>query len=639
VAPEREERRLAAILAADMVGYSRLMEADETATIARQRAHRAELVDPEISAHNGRIVKTTGDGLLVEFASVVDAVDCAAAIQRAMAGHETDIAEDRRIRYRIGVNLGDIVIDGEDILGDGVNVAARLEGLAEPGGICIPRKVLHEIRNKLDLGYAFIGEKKVKNIEAPVPVYRVLLEPEAAGQVIGEGRSGSPIRRLGAAAALGLALLIVIVGALLWRPWTPSVGPTSTPTTAIPIPDKPSIAVLPFTNLSNDPEQEYFSDGISEDLTTDLSRISGLFVIARNSAFAYKGEPTDVKQIGRELGVRYLLEGSVRRSGGQVRINAQLIDATTGGHVWAERYDGALDDLFTLQDRVTKKIIGALAVELTSADEARVTRTGPPNVAAHDAYLQGRAYAILESADDYAKAIPYFERAIELDPTYGQPYAALATLYYVARIQGWRGLWKENDGMGSVPTLRRVFEYQGKALEYPTARAHALESLIQVNNGRFEEAIAEAERAIALNPNDPVGHVRLGLVLTLAGDPAKGIERIETAIRLDPHYPPSYLLTLGLAYFGLEKFDDAAAHFERGLERSPELSAIPLVAAYGHLGRNDEASRRIEAIDDYWKKWRPGYPLSIRRALQYYRYKDPADTERMAEGLRKAGMT
>jgi len=429
MASDPVERRLAAILAADVVGFSRLVGVDEEGTIARLNVLRREIIDPNIAAHHGRIVKTTGDGVLVEFPSVVDAVRSAVEVQREVATRNIDLPEDRRIEFRIGVNLGDIVVQDDDILGDGVNVAARLEGLAEPGGICIPRKVFDEVRNKLDVGYAFIGEQKVKNIETAIPVYRVLLAQEAAGRVIGEGRPQSRTPLFGATA---LALIILIVAAFWWRPWAPApVEPIAAPQA-----DKPSIAVMPFINMSGDPAQEYFADGMAEDIITDLSKLSALFVVPGTSSFQYKGRTVDIKQIGRELGVKYLLEGSVRRAGDQARINAQLIDAETGGQIWAERYDGKLADTFALQDKVTGRIIEALSIKLGADEKAKLADHGTNNFEAHDTFLKGQSYARQYTAEGFALAIEQYERALDIDPNYTRAAEAIKQARYIQENSG-----------------------------------------------------------------------------------------------------------------------------------------------------------------------------------------------------------
>jgi TolB-like protein/class 3 adenylate cyclase len=406
VSEEGVERRLTTILAADVVGYSRLMAADEAGTLTSLKALRRELIEPKTAEHHGRVVKLMGDGTLMEFGSVVDAVTFAVDVQRAMAQRNADVPEDQRITYRIGINIGDIIVEGEDIYGDGVNVAARLEGLADPGGICVSRTVFDHVQGKVDLGFDDLGEQEVKNIPKPVQVFKVLLDSPAAEPAT----VAAPVAKRSLSWPLvagGLALLIVVVGLALWQqPWSPREEPASVENMAFPLPDKPSIAVLPFANMSGDPEQEYFADGMAEDLITDLSQISGLFVISRNSAFIYKGKTVKVRQVAEELGVRYVLEGSVRRVGDEVRINAQLIDATTGGHLWAERYDGTLDDIFDLQDRVTEQIVAALAVSLTGEELAEQARHGTENAQAHDAYLQGWAHYKVLTPEALTQAVP-----------------------------------------------------------------------------------------------------------------------------------------------------------------------------------------------------------------------------------------
>ncbi len=409
---EGVERRLTTILAADVVGYSRLMAADEAGTLAQPKTHRKEIIEPKTAAYHGRVVKLMGDGTLMEFGSVVDAVNFAVDVQRTMAERNAGVPEDRRIAYRIGINIGDIIVEGDDIYGDGVNVAARLEGLAEPGGICVSRPVHTQIRGKVDLAFEDLGKQQVKNIPEPVRVFKVLLDSPATGHAAVPPPAAKRSLRW-PVVAVGLAALVIVAGAILWqRPWEERLEPASEANMAFSLPDKPSIAVLPFANMSGDPEQEYFADGMTDDLITDLSKISGLFVISRNSAFTYKGKAVKVRQVAEDLGVRYVLEGSVRRVGDEVRINAQLIDATTGGHLWAERYDGSLADVFDLQDKVTERIVDALALELTPQEAQRVTGPGTDNVAAHDAYLLGLTFYYRRTPESFAKAKIHFERAV-----------------------------------------------------------------------------------------------------------------------------------------------------------------------------------------------------------------------------------
>ena len=429
------ERRLAAILAADVVGYTRLMGADEAGTLARLKALRGEIIDPEIARYNGRIVKLMGDGALVEFASVVDVVACAAAIQRANAARDADLAAGDRLALRIGVNLGDVIVEGEDIYGDGVNIAARLEGLADPGGICISDIVHQSVRAKLDLAFEDLGPQQIKNVAEPVRVYRVRLAPGATGEA-------SPAKRAWRrpAIAAGIAVLALAAGVAVWqRPWEPKVELASVERMAFPLPDKPSIAVLPFVNMSDDPEQEYFADGMTEDLITDLSKVAGLFVISRTSTFVYKGHSVPVRQVSEDLGVRYVLEGSVRRAGDTVRINAQLIDATTGGHLWAERYDGNVTDIFAVQDSFVREIVAALALNLSESEQEEIASGQTSNIEAREAFQNGWEHYLRYTPEDNATAAEQFKRAVELDPEYGRAYSALGMVY----VRGCQWRWNK----------------------------------------------------------------------------------------------------------------------------------------------------------------------------------------------------
>jgi TolB-like protein/class 3 adenylate cyclase len=472
VGEEGVERKLTTILAADVVGYSRLMAADEAGTLAQLKAHRKELIEPKAAAYHGRVVKLIGDGILMEFGSVVDAVTFAVEVQRAMVLRNSDVPEDQRITYRIGINIGDIIVEGDDIYGDGVNVAARLEALANPGGICVARNVHSQVEAKVDLAFKDLGEQEVKNIPKPVQVFKVLLGSSVTDQNVTAASAASRSWRWPVAAG-GLAMLVIVAGvAVSQKPWAPHEEPTSEANMAFPLPDKPSIAVLPFHNMSKDESQEYFADGMTEDLITDLSKISGLFVIARNSSFSYKGQKVTVGQVAEELGVRYVLEGSVRRAGDEVRINAQLIDATTGGHLWAERYDGTLDDIFDLQDSVTAQIVAALAVSLTGEEQAERVRHGTENALAHDSYLQGWARYKLLTPEDLKEAVPFFEEAIRLDPNYAQAHAALASLYWDI----FKNDWAFDLDMPSARAESQANEHLEQALKSPSPLAHVLQA-------------------------------------------------------------------------------------------------------------------------------------------------------------------
>jgi adenylate cyclase len=651
-------RRLAAILAVDVVGYSRLMGADEAGTHARLKALRHDLIEPAIAAHHGRTVKLMGDGALVEFASVVDAVHCAVAIQRSMAERKADRSQDGRIDLRIGVNLGDVIVEGDDIYGDGVNVAARLEQLAQPGEICVSRTVFDHVRNKVDLGFEHRGEYQVKNIAAPVVVYRVLADPESAGTVVQAPRAWLVRWQLRAATA-GLAVLLAATAGMAWlKPWIRDADPASVERMAFALPDKPSLAVLPFDNLSDDAEQEYFVDGMTDDLITDLSKHAGLFVIARNSVFTYKGQPVKVQQVAEELGVRYVLEGSVRRAGDQVRINAQLIDAVTGGHLWAERYDGSVTDVFALQDQVARNIVTALAVRLTGEEQSREGRTETDDPQAYDAFLRGWAYYRRNTPDDLAKAIPHLEEAIALDPDYSRAYAALAAVYSVdlehtfpSGTGDWIGALL---GLRPEGLLEREKHYLREAMKDPVPLAHQVASRRLTYQGQHDEAIAEAERAIALDSNDPVGYEAMAVALIYAGRPAEGAEMIGRAIRLDPRYIHEYLYWLGLAQFGMERFDEAAVSLTRASRADPdeERALILLAATYGHLGRLEEAASAIEKANTLRGNRqqdldegpvRPGIDVFLLGSytlddVDLWPFKEQADRERLRQGLRLAGV-
>ena len=540
-------RRLAAILAADVAGYSRLMEADEESTHERLRAHRRELVDPKIGEHSGRIVKNAGDGMLAEFASVVDAVRCAAELQRAMIDREAGIPEDRRIRFRIGINLGDVIVEDDDIFGDGVNVAARLEALAEPGGICISRMVRDQIRDKLPYAFEDLGEQSVKNIARPVRVYA--LRPEASTD-----------------------------------PRPPSV-PTAPPTPQ-PVAPHMSIVVLPFANLGNDPEQQYLADGITEDLTTDLSRIPHMLVISRNTAFTYQGRRVDTRQIGRELGVRYVLEGSVRRSGNQVRVNAQLIDAEADAHLWAERFDGDTSDLFALQDEVTSRLAAALNLEVISAEAAR--RTHNPD--ALDYILRARAARAKKppSRDVFAEVASLLEHALLLDPQSADAKSHLASLLAGAVL----------DAMTDTPTAdierAKVLSEEALAASPRSPLAHYAMGNVLRAQRRYAEAIPEFETALALDRNRAFAYFALGQCKLFTGSLEETIPLTERAIRLSPREGQIgvWYGQVGLVHLLQSRTDEAVTWLERARNRAPIHSAFRshLAAAYALNGETERAA-------------------------------------------------
>jgi len=626
---ERYGRKLTAILSADVKGYSRLMGEDEEATIRTLTAYREVMVDL-IQNHRGRVVDSPGDNLLAEFKSVVDAVRCAVEIQEELKVRNAEVPDNRKMEFRIGLNLGDVIEEGARIYGDGVNIAARVEGLAEGGGISISGTVYDHIENKLALGYEFLGEHTVKNIAKPVRVYRVLMEPGARAEVNTE--KWARLKRWQWAALAVLAVLVVGAAAVvIWNfyfhPSPPSEEVPSDKIQALELPDRPSIAVLPFINMSDDPEQEYFSDGITEDLITDLSKISGLFVIARNSVFIYKGKAVKIAEVGRELGVRYILEGSVRKANGRVRITAQLVDATTEGHLWAERYDRDLKDIFALQDEVAQKIIAALAVKLTEDEQKRLVRKYTDNMEAYDSLLQGLEYENRYTKEANVQARQLYERAIDLDPEFALAYALLG----LTHLHEWQLGWSQDP-----QSLEQAFELVQRAIALDDSLpvGHRFLGEVYLWKKQHEQAIAELEKAIALNPNDADGLAMLGSTLNWAGRPEEAIGLVKKAMRLNPRYPVWYLWNLGHAYFLTGRYEEAIETLNRVLDRNPGFlpAHVYLTVSYIELGRHEEARAQAAEV----------MKLSPQTSTQAWRqripYKDQAVLERLFDGLRKAGV-
>jgi TolB-like protein/class 3 adenylate cyclase/cytochrome c-type biogenesis protein CcmH/NrfG len=622
------KRKLTAILSADVKGYNRLMKEDEEATVRTITAYR-EVIGTIVQKHRGEVVDSPGDNILAEFASVVDAVRSAVEIQEELKARNAELPENRRMEFRIGINLGDVIHEEERIYGDGVNVAARVESLAEGGGICVSRSAYDQVKDKLTLGYEYLGEHSVKNIAEPVRIYRVLMDPEAAGRVIGEKRGGPKgIQRV--ALAAGIVLLLLVGGMVVWRTAFPPVEVASVEKMAFPLPGKPSIAVLPFENISDDPKQEYFSDGITEDLITDLAKISGLFVIARNSTFTYKGKPVKVQQVAMDLGVRYVLEGSVRKVGDQVRINAQLIDAIKGHHLWAERFDGQLGDIFALQDKFTQKIVAALAVKLTADDESLLASKGTDNVEAYDAYLQGWMVLNQETREGLVEAVRHLKMAVELDPNYSRAHAALARAYGYSMDKGF----DLELGWSNARSLRD--KHLQIAMKDQTPYTHRAVAKARLYQRKYEEAIAAAERAHALAPNDTDSQFSMARVLIFAGRPAEGLEFLHKAMRHNPNYPAWYLWFVGLAQFSLEQYEEAVSSYERLLKRNPKSSIWILAAAHAHLGRQQKAA---DVITKYGKRrgnLGPGVP--VENMLKYFPFRESKDADRFIDGLLKAGL-
>ncbi len=630
------KRKLTAILCADVEGYSRLMEDDEEATVRTLNTYRTAMSDL-IQKYRGRVVDTTGDNLMAEFTSVVDAVNCTVEIQRELAERNAELPYNRKMEFRIGVNLGDVIEEEGRIYGDGVNIAARVEAMAEAGGICISGRAYDQVANKLGLEYENLGEQQVKNISTPIRVYRVLSYPGAAAHRVFQARKAVGKKWRNIVIAIAAILIVGVVAVSVWILYfrLPSVEPVSVDKMAYPLPDKPSIAVLPFVNMSGDPEQEYFADGMTEDLITDLSQMSGLFVIARNSTFAYKGKPLKIRQVAEELGVRYVLEGSVRKVGERVRINTQLIDVTTGGHLWAKRYDGNLDDVFGLQDKITQKIVAALAVKLSAGEQEKVTRKETDNIEAYDAFLKGWEHYRRWTPEDFRKAIPYFERAIELDPSYGRAYAAVASVYTEGYLRAWD--WSHVLGLSAEAMPSLAGDYLQMAKDDPTPLAHQVASKWYIILLYPEEAIAEAERAIALDSNDAEGYMAMAGALIYSGKPDEAVDFVKKAMRLDPHNIANHLYTLGLAHFGMEQFQEAASFFERAFKLNPKMGLVQrayLAAAYGYLGQEEKAMTELGKPEI--KEVRKLYDLYVKYESAYY--KNPKDRARLLDGLRNVGL-
>lgn len=529
MAQEGFKRKLTAILSADVVGYSRLMEDNEEATIRTLNTYRASMT-ALIQQYRGRVVDTTGINLLAEFTSAVDAVNCAVEIQRDLAERNTELPYNRKMEFRIGVNLGDVIEEEGRIYGDGINIAARVESLSEAGGICISGRAYDQVANKLGLEYENLGEHQVKNISTPIRVYRVLSFPGAAAHRVVQAKEtlGRRWRRIALSIAAVVVVAVVVLG--IWQLYLrrPSVEPASVEKMAFPLPEKPSIAVLPFDNMSGDPEQDYFSDGLTEQIISALSKIPYLFVIARNSTFTYKGKPVKVQQVAEELGVRYVLEGSVRKAEDRVQITAQLVDALTGHHMWSESYDRDLKDIFALQDEITMKIVTAMRVKLTSGEQARMFGKGTKNLKAYLKFLQATEQFFLWNKEASVRAKQLLEEAIALDPEFSNAYSFLGSCHLVDAIYGWSKL--------PPKSIKRVFELAQKALSLDDSlsQPYVTISKIYLLQGKHEKAIAEAQQAVEINPNHGWAISNLGWILRCAGRPDEGIPLLKKAIRLNP---------------------------------------------------------------------------------------------------------
>ena len=623
---ELTKRKLTAILSADVKGYSRLMQDDEEATVRTISAYR-EVITGLIKGQNGMVVDAKGDNLLAEFPSVVDAVRCGVMIQKELNARNNELSEDRKMEFRIGINLGDVIEEEGTIYGDGVNIAARLEGLAEGGGICISRTAFDQLKNKLDVGYEYLGEHAVKNIAEPVRVYKVLMEPKYAGEVIGEERL-KPKQWRFASVVSAVVLLVVAGGFSVWHFYfqPPAIEAASIEKMAFPLPEKPSIAVLPFDNMSEGPKQEYFSDGITEEIITALSKLDQLFVIAGDSTFTYKGKPVKVKQVAEELGVRYVMEGSVRRTEDRVRINAQLIDAISGHHLWAERYDRDMKDIFALQDEITKKIVTALQIKLTDGEQARMWSKKTENLDFYLKRMEGIAACREGSVESHIREAQIAQELIDMEPESPIGYASLGHSYW----------YLATAGKSPQENLKKAFELTQKALSIDEsfASAHAILGSIYLMMRKHEKAIAAGKRSIELDPNGALVHGFLGMSLSFAGRQDEAIGYFKKGLRLNPFPEYWYFGGLSRCYILKGQYDDALKAAKKGLLRNPDASGNyrRLAVIYALLNRQEEASAAVK------KALEMDPSFSVKR-LKLFPFKNQADLKLYLDAMRKAGFS
>jgi adenylate cyclase len=627
MADEGFKRKLAAIFSADAEGYSRLMGQDEEATVRTITEYRV-IIAEQVKQHEGRVVDSPGDNIFAEFASVVDALKCAVQTQKEIAKQNEGLPENRKMQFRIGVNLGDVVQEGDRIYGDGVNVAARIESLAEPGGICISRTAYDQVKKKLRLGYEYLGEHVVKNIDEPVRVYRVLTEPEHAGVVIGEKTAaGKRWRRLAYASVV--CLVVVAGGLIAWNVYlqkSKRVDPASIDKMAFPLPDKPSIAVLPFNNMTGDAEKEYIADGITEQLTTVLSKSPRLFVVSRNSTFTYKDKPAKAREVSQDLGVRYVLEGSIQKAGDKLRVTAQLIDALKGYHLWAENYDRTMEDLFSVQDEIAQKIFTSMHIELAAGEWDWAASTPSKNF---EAYLNCLKGIDLYQKFKFSEAQQLFQAAIDKDPNYLAPVEWLVACNIMQAGFGPSENRKE--------ALRQAYIYAKKAISINAASeyAHMFLGVTYLNQRKYEEALKESDLAISLNPNSAIVARNHSFVLRSIGRYEDSIEMAKKAMRLDPlSKDPRYAHELAAAYFSNRDFDHAKAEYEKALKLNPDFmtSYIGLTATYSLLGMDEKAHAAAEQL------LRLNPNLSLKDLRKSMPYKDPADIDLLIDGLQKAGL-
>jgi len=616
------KRKITAIMSSDVVGYSKLMGDDEAATVKTLEAYKS-VMSTLIDQHRGRVIDSPGDNMLSEFASVVDAVQCAVAIQKELNSRNAELAENRRMQFRIGINLGDVIQEEDRIYGDGVNIAARLEALADPGGICVSKTAFDHIETKLPLGYEFLGEQEVKNIAKPVGAYRVVMEPRVTVADVKVKEEAIPFWRRKGSISGAIAILAIIIGVAVWNYYLrpPPIEPASVERMTLPLPDKPSIAVLPFDNLSGDPKQEYLSDGLTDEIIATLSRVPNLFVIARNSTFTYKGKPVKVQHVSEDLGVRYVLEGSVKKSENRIRITAQLIDALNGHHLWAKQYDRNLDDLFSVQDEITKKIITAMQVKLTEGDRARAAAKGTENLEAYLKYLQANDYINQSNRESMVLGRQSAEEAIGLDPKYAMPYVVLAIINI---SEFWVGTNKSQE-----QSLADAIEFLQKAiaLDDSNAEAHSRLAFVYLFSEQPEKALEQAAKAVTLDPNSSSAHYGMGKVFSFTDRYEEAIAEYKKAIRLNPIPPNSYLWSLGLSCAEIGNYVEGIEWCQKAIRREPDslFAHIMMTVVYSYSGRDEDA--RAEATE----------VLRINPNFSLERFAKRAGPK-LVEALRKAGL-
>jgi adenylate cyclase len=624
MADERANRKMSAILSADVKGYSRLMSADEEGTVKALNECR-EIIAKCVSDYRGRVVDSPGDNVLAEFVSTVEAVKCAVKVQEDLKVRNTELPEDRRMEFRIGVNLGDVIEENDRIYGGGVNIAARLEGLAEAGGLCISGTAFDQVKGKLSLGYQFVGKQTVKNIPDPIRAYKVLMAPEDAGKIIGEAKPNK--WRWVQAAVVMLALIVAafFISNIYFGP--PPIDSASVDKMAFPLPDKPSIVVLPFDNLSGDSKEDYLSDGLAEQIITTLSRYPRIFVIARQSAFRYKETPVKIQKVAEDLGVQYVLKGGVQKSDDRMRITVQLIDAISGSYIWSERYDRQLKDIFALQDEITINVMNNMVAELTEGEQTRRwTESGVTNLKALEKHYQAQGFFCLHTKENYEKAQPLFEEAIELDPNFVWPYVYLGYLHSAS------SRWSKSP----AKSLQTAYNLAQSAIEIDEAHdgPHSLLASIYRKKRQHDKALAEAKKAIELNPNSSDSYMMLSFTLGEMGRWEESVLYGEKSLRLSPFPGAMPFMALGRAYFMTGQYDKSIETFKKALKVSPKFlyGYIYLAACYSSTGRDAEAADAVKEV------LRLNPKFTVESYTKSLFYKNKSDIERMAGALRKAGL-